>query len=388
KCVFFRQSDVSEHSQLAVILANFISYGQMKRMHAFKDKLQTGTSVDSINMGLFNYPILMAADILLYKPYGVPVGEDQRQHIELTRDIAESFNKTYKISTFPLPEPIISKEVGRVVGTDGERKMSKSLGNIIGIFEDEKVIEKQIMGSFTDPKRIKATDPGRVEGNPVFIYHDLMNDDKGEVEDLKARYRAGTVGDVEVKQKLVAAHKRKFAGARAKRKELEGNIELVKKILAEGAVKARKFASQTLAEVYKIIGEHNKLNNYIACRSGITMKSIINFDDYSKIEVRVGKIVEAMVPEGSNKLIQFRVDFGEYQKTIFSGIKEWYSPEELVGVKTMWVTNLTPKKTPFGDSEGMLFACDTKDGPFGDAQGKKPYIVEVGDEVEVGSEFH
>ncbi len=112
------------------------------------------------------------------------------------------------------------------------------------------------------------------------------------------------------------------------------------------------------------------------------MKPIINFDDYVKIEVRVGKIVEAVVPEGSNKLIQFRVDFGGEigQKTIFSGIKEWYNPEDLVGVKTMWVVNLAPKKTPFGDSEGMLFACDTVDG--------KPYIVRVGEEVEVGSEFH
>ena len=112
------------------------------------------------------------------------------------------------------------------------------------------------------------------------------------------------------------------------------------------------------------------------------MKPIINFDDYVKIEVRVGKIVEAVVPEGSNKLIQFRVDFGGEigQKTIFSGIKEWYNPEELLGVKTMWVVNLAPKKTPFGDSEGMLFACDTVDG--------KPYIVRVGEEVEVGSEFH
>ena len=137
KCVFFRQSDVSEHSQLAVVLANYISYGQMKRMHAYKDKLQVGASEESINMGLFNYPILMAADILLYKPYGVPVGEDQRQHIELTRDIAENFNKGYKTNTFPLPEPLISKEAGRIVGTDGERKMSKSLGNIIGIFDDE-----------------------------------------------------------------------------------------------------------------------------------------------------------------------------------------------------------------------------------------------------------
>jgi tryptophanyl-tRNA synthetase len=260
KCVFFRQSDVSEHSQLAVVLANYISYGQMKRMHAFKDKLQSGTTVDSINMGLFNYPILMAADILLYKPYGVPVGEDQRQHIELTRDIAENFNKTYKTSVFPLPEPLISKEVGRIVGTDGQRKMSKSLGNIIGIFEDEKVIEKQIMSSFTDPTRLKATDPGKVEGNPVFIYHDLMNDNKEEVEDLKARYRAGTVGDVEVKRKLVEAHSRKFGEARKRRADLESDMEMVRKVLSGGAEKAREFASQTLTEVYKVIGESNTLN--------------------------------------------------------------------------------------------------------------------------------
>lgn len=121
------------------------------------------------------------------------------------------------------------------------------------------------------------------------------------------------------------------------------------------------------------------------------MKPIISFEDYNKIEVRVGQIVEAVVPEGSNKLIQFRVDFGPPSpeasegraheiRTIFSGILEWYSPEELVGVKTMWVTNLAPKKTPFGDSEGMLFACDDKDG--------RPVIVRVGDDVEVGSEFH
>lgn len=260
KCVFFRQSDVPEHSQLAVVLGNYISYGQMKRMHAFKDKLQVGASVDSINMGLFNYPILMAADILLYKPYGVPVGEDQRQHIELTRDIADNFNKTYKTSTFPLPEPLISKELGRIVGTDGERKMSKSLGNIIGIFDEEKIIEKQIMSSFTDPSRKKATDPGKVEGNPVFIYHELMNDNKEEVADLKNRYQAGTVGDVEVKQKLVAAHKRAFGAARARRAELTGNMELVRSILNSGTQKARKFAGETLAEVYKVIGEHNKLN--------------------------------------------------------------------------------------------------------------------------------
>lgn len=112
------------------------------------------------------------------------------------------------------------------------------------------------------------------------------------------------------------------------------------------------------------------------------MKPIIDIADYAKIEVRVGRIVEAVVPEGSNKLIQFRVDLGPEigQKTIFSGIKEWYSPEELVGIKTIWVVNLAPKKTPFRDSEGMLFACDDKEG--------KPVIVRIGDEVEIGSEFH
>jgi methionyl-tRNA synthetase len=110
------------------------------------------------------------------------------------------------------------------------------------------------------------------------------------------------------------------------------------------------------------------------------MKPTITFDEYNKVEVRVGKIVAAIVPEGSEKLLQFTVDFGTELRTIFSGIKEWYSPEELVGVTTIWVTNIPPKKTPFGESEGMLFACDTSDG--------KPYVVRVGEDVEVGSEFH
>ena len=260
KCVFFRQSDVPEHSQLAIVLANYISYGQMKRMHAYKDKLQVGASEEAINMGLFNYPILMAADILLYKPYGVPVGEDQRQHIELTRDIADNFNKTYKTNLFPLPEPLISKEVGRIVGTDGTRKMSKSLGNIIGIFDDYGVIEKQIKNCYTDPNRKRATDPGKVEGNPIFLYHELMNEDKEEVEELKRRYREGAVGDVEVKEKLITAHRRAFTTARERRAELAANIDEVRAILRTGAERAKKLASATLAEVYTLIGEHNKLN--------------------------------------------------------------------------------------------------------------------------------
>ncbi len=260
KCVFFRQSQVPEHSQLAVVLANYISYGQMQRMHAFKDKLQVGAEVESINMGLFNYPILMAADILLYKPYGVPVGEDQRQHIELARDIAENFNKIYKKEIFPLPEPLISKETGKIVGTDGQRKMSKSLGNVIGIFDDYEAIKKQIMSAYTDPNRKKATDPGKIEGNTVFMYHDLINENKEEVEEMKKKYKEGNIGDVEVKEKLIEAHKNYFEKARRRRKELEGDLDLVRNMLSRGSGKASLFAGKTLKEVYETIGIRNKLN--------------------------------------------------------------------------------------------------------------------------------
>jgi tryptophanyl-tRNA synthetase len=259
--VYFRQSDVPAHSQLMVVLGNYIPLGLMKRMHAFKDKLAKGGDESSINMGLFNYPILMAADILLYHPDGVPVGEDQRQHIELTRDVAAFYNRAYETKYFKRPEPLIQTGMtGKVIGTDGERKMSKSLGNVIGIFEDEEVIKKQIMSCYTDPNRIKATDPGTVEGNPVFIFHDLINEDKEQVADLKKRYRAGTVGDVEVKEKLFEAHKKRFAEAREKRAELSGNIQLAKDILADGARQANEVANETMAEVYEMIGIKNDLS--------------------------------------------------------------------------------------------------------------------------------
>ena len=254
RCVFFRQSMVPQHSELAIILGNYVSYGQMQRMHAFKDKLQKGAEVESINMGLFNYPILMAADILAYRPYGVPVGEDQRQHIELTRDIAEKINSVYQGEILPLPEPLINKAVGRIVGTDGERKMSKSLNNVIGIFDDEAIIRQQIMGCFTDPNRKKMTDPGKVDGNPVFLYHDLINDNAAELADLKDRYQAGTVGDVEVKEKLIAAHQRLFGKKRERRIELEQDYAQVEQILAVGAERAQSVAQETLAMVQKALG--------------------------------------------------------------------------------------------------------------------------------------
>ncbi len=261
KSAYFRQSDVPAHCQLAIVLANYIPFSFLKRMHAFKDKLEKGATYDQINMGLFNYPILMAADILLYKPDGVPVGEDQRQHVELSRDIAERFNDTYGKDFFPLPEPLIQSGFSaKVIGTDGKRKMSKSLGNVIGIFEEEEIIKQQIMSCYTDPNRIRATDPGNVEGNPIFIYHDLINDDKDEVCDLKRRYEEGKVGDVEVKEKLFKAHMRTFSSAREKRRKIAGNKDLAKDILCEGAKKAREVAEKSIDEVYEIIGIENEMS--------------------------------------------------------------------------------------------------------------------------------
>ena len=149
------------------------------------------------------------------------------------RDIALNFNKTYQTEFFPLPEPMIDKkkEISKVIGTDGVRKMSKSLGNVIGIFDDEEIIRKQIMSCFTDPSRIRATDPGKVEGNTVFIFHDLLNDNLAEVQDLKDRYTKGEVGDVEVKEKLFNAHMRYFKDARERRKQFEKDMKSVEAIL-------------------------------------------------------------------------------------------------------------------------------------------------------------
>ena len=261
KIVFYRQSDIPQHTELQSILNNVTPLGLIKRCHAYKDKLQKGFDPDQVNMGLFNYPVLMASDILLYEPDYVPVGEDQRQHIEVTRDIAEYFNKTYG-TTFMLPDIYNVKETARLVGTDGKRKMSKSLNNYISIFADESTIKKQIMSCYTDPTRIKPTDPGKVEGNPVFIYHDLINEDKEEVESLKNRYRLGKVGDVEVKEKLFQAHLNKFSTFRKKYQELKNNPEQIKNILSTGAKKAREQAIKKMIEVREKIGLTNKYSSF------------------------------------------------------------------------------------------------------------------------------
>lgn len=266
--VFFRQSDVLQHAELTWILNNVTPLGLLRRAHAYKDKLSKDVLEDEINLGLFNYPILMAADILLYKPDFVPVGKDQKQHVEICRDIAGRLNKTYRSNVLKLPQPFIPEDVAVVMGTDGKRKMSKSLGNIISIFDDEKIIRKQVMSTYTDPTRIHANDPGHIEGNMVFNYLDFFGDTTSsrlpsglrvasKVEELKKLYMQGKVADVEVKNYLFESLIITFAKARERYKELKANPQMVKKILQDGADKARAVAGQTMMEIREVIGLTN-----------------------------------------------------------------------------------------------------------------------------------
>ncbi len=433
---FFRQSDVPEHTELQSILNNVTPLGLIKRAHAYKDKLQGEVREDDINMGLFNYPILMAADILLYKPDLVPVGRDQKQHVEITRDIAGRFNKTFaskkvkpsegrfNLSTpgiFPLPEAYIPEEVAVVLGTDGKRKMSKSLGNIISIFDDEEIIKKQVMGTYTDPTRIHASDPGHIEGNMVFAYLDFFGDpsttlgtSKTRVDELKEAYTKGKVADVEVKNYLYESLIKYFASARQTYKELQGNPAAVRKILEDGADKARAVAGETMGEVRRAVGLVNKYSfqkNANFARpplakeipQGVAFKNQITIEEFGRVAMRVGKVVAASYPPKSEKLIRLVVDFGGKKdegdekrlnpvsvqgltlsdtadgnhdiRVIFTGVRQFgYRREDFLGKQFFFVTNLAPRKmpsfveTPAGkmveESQGMILAVEALEKPL------------------------
>lgn len=252
KSTFYLQSQVPYITELYTILAMLCSVQRSERIPTLKEKIQDMGVGENYSVGLLGYPILMAADILMFKATKVPVGDDQLSHIEITRELARRFNYLYG-DYFTEPEPIIS-ETSRLVGVDGNRKMSKSLDNCIYLSDDDKTVEKRVMSMYTDPNRIRADIPGRVEGNPVFIYHDAFNDNTGEVEDLKDRYRKGKVGDVEVKKKLSAAINKVLEPIRNKRTEIEDDKEKVKEIISEGTKKARRIAKHNIEEILDHIG--------------------------------------------------------------------------------------------------------------------------------------
>lgn len=408
---FFRQSDVPLHAELQTILNNYTSLGLLKRAHAYKDKLAKEVMEDEVNLGLFNYPVLMAADILIYKPDLVPVGKDQKQHIEITRDIAERFNKNVngnpstslgkeRRSVFKLPEPHIPEEVAVVLGTDGKRKMSKSLGNVISIFEDDAVIKKQVMSTYTDPTRTHATDPGHVEGNMVFAYLDHFGE-KEKVTELKNQYKEGKVADVKVKEYLFESLMRVFGSARSEYQKLKADPKLVKSILMKGAEKAKSEAVKTMNEVRNAIGLTNQYSFFSyshpdpsfdgeGSRSMTASKnatldssaapqndSVITIDEFARLEQRVGKVVKAENKEGSDKLIRLTVNFGTFgQKIIFTGVRPFgYTPEDFADKQFLFVTNLAPRKMMGEESQGMILAVDGEELPFGEHGIKKPIFI-------------
>ncbi len=253
KTTFYIQSDIDGIPYLQTIINNTVTVAELNRMHAYKDKLQNEVSQDAINFGLFSYPVLMSADILIFKPDVIPVGEDQSQHVEICRDIARTFNNRYG-DVLKVPELYVKKDVARVPGIDGQRKMSKSLGNDIPIFAPEEVVKKQIMSVTTDPARIHPTDPGDPQKNVAFTYLGLLEYDANKLEDMKERYRSGTIGDVEIKKTLLNYFLEYFADMRKRKEELQHDMDHILELRTKGAERANVIAEKTLKEVKEAVG--------------------------------------------------------------------------------------------------------------------------------------
>ncbi len=251
KCVIYQQSLVPQVTYLSTIFTNLITVPRAQRVPTLKDVMHD-LKIEQPSLGLLNYPVLQAADILMVKANLVPVGKDQESHVEVTREIARDFNKLYG-EVFPEPKALIG-DGGTLVGIDGQAKMSKSIGNCIYLSDDEDTVNKKVRSMYTDPTRIKPTDPGHVDGNPVFIYHDAFNDNKAEVADLKKRYLVGQVGDVEVKTKLALALNKFLAPIRDRRVKYEGKMDVIDDIIKQGSLKASIEAQKTLDEVLSVMG--------------------------------------------------------------------------------------------------------------------------------------
>ncbi|ACZ00887.1 tryptophan--tRNA ligase [Streptobacillus moniliformis] len=246
KSTIFLQSSIPLHTELMWILSNLTPMALLERGHAYKDKVAKGIKA---NVGLFNYPVLMAADILLYEPDFVPVGKDQKQHIEFTRDFAVKFNEFYGKEVFKLPEALILDNVATVIGTDGE-KMSKSYGNTINIYAPEKIVKKQVMSIVTDSAGLE--DSKNPDNNITKLYS--LFADENEIKAMKEKFIAGNYGYGHAKKELLERILDYFKEQREKRFALENNLDYVKEVLRAGREAANKIAEAKMKEVRKTVG--------------------------------------------------------------------------------------------------------------------------------------
>jgi len=246
RSTLFIQSLVPEHAELYLLLQMVVPIPWLERVPTYKEQREQLAEKDLSTVGFLGYPLLQTADVALYDTRFVPVGEDQVAHLELSREAIRRFHQFYG-EVLVEPQPLLTS-VPRLPGLDN-RKMSKSYGNTIDLSDDDEAVTKKVRQMYTDPKRVRADIPGTVEGNPVFMYHDVFNTDVAEVDDLKARYRAGKVGDVEVKTKLARAMNTALAPMRARRREVMARPERIREILIEGSRKARGIAHETMERV-------------------------------------------------------------------------------------------------------------------------------------------
>lgn len=248
KVTYFIQSQISAIAELTIYFMNLVTVSRLERNPTVKDEIRQKGLESSVPTGFFCYPISQAADILAFKAAIVPAGADQAPMVELTREVAERFNAIYN-PVFPLPE-LVTGSVGRLVGTDGNAKMGKSLGNVINLSDSPEAVEKMVMGMYTDPNRVHPTDPGRVDGNPLFIYLDAFGSAQhaDQIAEFKTRYQAGTVGDVVVKRYLIEVLNQFLAPIRARRDEFARQPELIEALLRKGCDRANDVANTTLAE--------------------------------------------------------------------------------------------------------------------------------------------
>ena len=250
KSTIYLQSAIHAVYEMNLFFENLVTVERLSRLPSLKDMARSA-NISEMPFGLLGYPVLQAADILMPRAHIVPVGKDNQAHVEITREIARRFNYLYE-EIFPIPDYLVEGDT--LIGTDGNAKMSKSLGNTIYLFDDEKEVARKVHGMYTDPNRIRADIPGTVKGNPIFIYHDNFNPNKEEVEDLKERYRAGRVGDVEVKEKLTIAINNFLDPIREQRADIEADSGFVEQVIYEGTLRAEELANETLMMMRKAMG--------------------------------------------------------------------------------------------------------------------------------------
>ena len=247
KSTFFIQSLVPEHAELYLLLSMVVPVPWLERVPTYKEQQENLKEKDLSSIGFLGYPLLQTADVAMYDATMVPVGEDQVAHLELAREAVRRFNKFFG-DVLVEPQPLLTS-FGRLPGLDGDKKMSKSLGNTIHLSDTADEVVKKVRQMYTDPKRVRADIPGTVEGNPVFVYHDAFNPNQEEVDDLKARYRAGKVGDVEVKTKLANALNAHLDPIRARRAAALAKPGYLREVLFEGSKRARTVAAETMTRV-------------------------------------------------------------------------------------------------------------------------------------------